>query len=249
MERPFKNFEISADADGIRIEFSDFIEQIKNNNNLDINVVIWGAKEIAFGLASLIKGELPQKYRDDSYDESFVKYLPWHKEASFDLADKINNIAIEVNKDVEYDWFDIAHGKTGADMKTQVIYQAIYVFRAIDIFFTSISENDLWGALSQSFTMHKFWEALNIHVRDSALKTPREIAAHAVSHREDQVLKPDWQEHVRRCVAQCLPIRNINDLLGYPGYPPVLTKTPSMTLKKWAKEACPELKFKAGRPS
>ncbi len=73
-------------------------------------------------------------------------------------------------------------------------------------------------------------------------------AKHAVSHREDQILKLDWMKHVKSCVANGCKINNINDLLDIPGYDPRLSTVQAVTLKAWAKEAVPSLKFKAGRP-
>jgi hypothetical protein len=70
----------------------------------------------------------------------------------------------------------------------------------------------------------------------------------AVSFRGDQVMKPQWQSHVKTCVERGVTVNNIGDLLNEPGYDPKISSIAPATLKSWAKEAAPGLKFKAGRP-
>lgn len=79
-------------------------------------------------------------------------------------------------------------------------------------------------------------------------KFKSEAGQHAVNHRPDQLLRGPWQDHVKACVARGDVIRNVGDLLSFEGYPPECSGVAPATLKKWAKEAVPDLKFKAGRP-
>lgn len=71
---------------------------------------------------------------------------------------------------------------------------------------------------------------------------------HAVSYREDQLLKANWQQHVIACITKGMAINNLNDLLDVPGYSEKASRVQAVTLKAWAKEAAPSLIFKAGRP-
>lgn len=70
----------------------------------------------------------------------------------------------------------------------------------------------------------------------------------AVRFRSDQVLKPLWVKHVRACIERGVTINNVGDLLNEPGYAPQIASIAKLTLKAWAKEAVPSLKFKPGRP-
>lgn len=79
-------------------------------------------------------------------------------------------------------------------------------------------------------------------------KIRSENAANAVANRDDQILKPQWQKHVRQCWERGVTIRNIDDLLNQPLANPKISKITPTTLKQWAKEEVPELSFKAGRP-
>lgn len=72
--------------------------------------------------------------------------------------------------------------------------------------------------------------------------------SHAVSFRSDQQLKPSWMDHVRSCVKRGIRISCIVDLLNEPGYDPNIVSVAQSTLKAWAKEASPSIKFKPGRP-
>lgn len=80
------------------------------------------------------------------------------------------------------------------------------------------------------------------------IKAHTEAGKKAVSCREDQIIKPQWQEHVRQCWERGVSIHNIDDLLSQPLANPKICKVTPNTLKQWAKEAVPELSFKAGRP-
>lgn len=71
---------------------------------------------------------------------------------------------------------------------------------------------------------------------------------HAVSFRADQQLKKAWMSHVQSCVDRGIPINNIHDLLNEPGYDSDIASIGARTLKDWAKEASPAIKFKPGRP-
>lgn len=75
-----------------------------------------------------------------------------------------------------------------------------------------------------------------------------EAGAHAVSFRTDQKLKQPWMDHVQSCVERGIAINNINDLLNEPGYDANIATIGASTLKAWAKEASPAIKFKSGRP-
>lgn len=99
-------------------------------------------------------------------------------------------------------------------------------------------------------------EVIDLRLKDvvvvaAANKTTTEFKSeagqHAVSHRPDQLLKEPWQDHVKACVARGDVIRNVVDLLNIKGYPPECSSIAPATLKKWAKKAAPDLKFKAGR--
>ena len=78
-------------------------------------------------------------------------------------------------------------------------------------------------------------------------KFKSEAGKHAVSYRKDQQLEQPWKDHVKACMDRGDVIRNINDLLEIKGYPPGCARVTPKTLKRWAREAVPGLKFKAGR--
>ncbi len=104
-------------------------------------------------------------------------------------------------------------------------------------------------ALQFAAMLQDFGEMLSKHVSSELAKKIRtEAAKHALSFRGDQKQKSSWQQHVQCCVEGGREISNICDLLNIEGYEPSLAHIPHTTLKKWAKEVVPALKFKAGRP-
>lgn len=104
-------------------------------------------------------------------------------------------------------------------------------------------------ALQFAAMLQDFGSLLIKHVSSDLTKKIRtEAAKHALSFRGDQKQKSSWQNHVQRCVTGGREISNICDLLNIEGYEPSLAHIPHITLKKWAKEVVPDLKFKAGRP-
>lgn len=72
------------------------------------------------------------------------------------------------------------------------------------------------------------------------------IGINAVSHRDDQKLKPLWIEHCKKAIASNLNINTLDDLLNINGYDPSISKIAPRTLKAWARLT--GITFKAGRP-
>lgn len=73
-----------------------------------------------------------------------------------------------------------------------------------------------------------------------------DIGMNAVSHRDDQKLKPLWIEHCKNAITKNLNINTLDDLLNIDGYDPSISKIAPRTLKAWARVA--GITFKAGRP-
>lgn len=76
-----------------------------------------------------------------------------------------------------------------------------------------------------------------------------------VTSREEQKVKPCWQAHVTQCVSKGVTIQTVNDLIEHLNDSNVdehartkLNNLQPETLKRWAKECCPDLKFSRGRP-
>lgn len=83
------------------------------------------------------------------------------------------------------------------------------------------------------------------HLRELIESLKSEIGKHAVSHRSDQILKPEWLEHCRRVKESGKEVRMIYDLLN--DYPAENIKRIGLpTLKKWAREE--GFLFFPGRP-
>lgn len=76
----------------------------------------------------------------------------------------------------------------------------------------------------------------------------RRFAKHAVSNREDQQLKPQWEAHCKKAIESGIEIARLNDLFQIEGCNPDFKKNIDVrTLKRWAKEST-GIVFKAGRP-
>lgn len=58
----------------------------------------------------------------------------------------------------------------------------------------------------------------------------------AVSARQDQRLKPGWQDHCRKVIAGGLKIGQLDDLLNINGYDPMVIRISRQSLRKWARE-------------
>lgn len=68
-------------------------------------------------------------------------------------------------------------------------------------------------------------------------------------HRDPLKQKKPWQDHVRKRMNSGDAISSVMDLLvGLTHGSPIFDVAPA-TLRKWAKEAEPRLKLKAGRPA
>jgi hypothetical protein len=75
-----------------------------------------------------------------------------------------------------------------------------------------------------------------------------EIGKYAVSFREDQQLKPQWQAHCKKAVESGRTIAQLEDFFQIEGCSMDFKKNvDARTLKRWAKEAT-GIEFKPGRP-
>ena len=108
-----------------------------------------------------------------------------------------------------------------------------------------IKARDYSGALETLGFAHSL---LGYTKRDDYRAMISAAGKHAVSFRPDQQLKPYWVNHVIACADRGVTINHIGDLLNEPGYDPQIANIAPATLKAWAKEAVPGLKFKSGRP-
>jgi len=108
-------------------------------------------------------------------------------------------------------------------------------------------END-WqrGILMSSLTREEAADHAKQAFAIGKNKQKTETGKHAVSHREDQLLKSDWINHCSHVLSSGKNIRTLDDLLNTSGYPPAIAKILPRTLKTWAKEA--GIVFYGGRP-
>lgn len=100
-------------------------------------------------------------------------------------------------------------------------------------------------AFGRAAYWHGVFHANLEHVRAN-LDSPPTGPAHALMHREDQRLKPEFQAFCRSIKEAGVEVRTLDDLLNVEGYAPRVTSIQPRTLKKWAREE--GITFKAGRP-
>lgn len=100
-------------------------------------------------------------------------------------------------------------------------------------------------AFGQAAHWHGVFFASLEHVCNS-LDSPPTGPAHALMHREDQRLKPEFLAFCRSIKEAGTEVRTLDDLLNVEGYAPRVTSIQPRTLKKWARGE--GITFQAGRP-
>lgn len=175
--------------------------------------------------------------------------LAWELSVHYTVANRdYAKINVEANK-----WFsDYLNGDAiGNVARDKMIFDSLYELRrAVDHL---LGKN--YAVFSNSLGLSCAQLAKYQALKSVDRKLPRFEAAikkasskNAVSQRSDQLLKPNWVEHVKNCVAHGYTIHTLNDLLEIEGYDHNCSKITRTTLKSWAKEAVPNLIFRAGAP-